>query len=325
MTPQEYIQIKLDELKEPDGLKQPTNKEELIEVIFKVLTSKKFCKYSLTPEYASHIKNAIKENVQNNQPINLTFLGGCYKLWRLEEAPESEWAELFAHMYLIRWVKPVCELYSPGVWFDFFLDDIIVPRINNITETDVESYRTSRQRIIDFLKPYMSKNIRMTLTGVGEQFGSREAYEKSLDKNIKELAEALPGGLPKLTNAQIATADLNIRVTPEQQKDPMWREKVELVHSAYLITKAETNYSTSSDKIRVFTQPFSSGACIAVGTTKDSIVKFWVGVGALKPKDDSYRQVILSLSQLEKASYNFKGVNIEGLHDKKFKNIRVLI
>jgi hypothetical protein len=324
MTAQEYILAELDQLKEPVELPQPKDKDDLVEVIFKHITSKKFRKYSLTQEYATHIKNSIKENVYANVPINLTFLGGCYKLWRLDEAPESDWAELFAHMYFTRWVNPVCAIYEPGVWFDFFLDDIIVSRINNLPESDVEAYRESRQQILDFLKPYQPSNLSMTLTGISSLFESREVYEKELEQSIERLSSELPDGLPMLTEAQLATTALNTKANPEQLADPKWREKVELVHSAYMQVKAATGYSTASNKVRVFTQPFPNGTCIAVGTTKDSIAKFWVGVGALKPKDDSFRQLVLSPNQLKDATFSWQDIELEGLSDKNFSKIRVL-
>lgn len=324
MTAQDYIESALRQLSEPLDLPQPQNQDELVEAIFRHLTSKKFRKYSLTEEYAAFIKNSIKENVQANQPINLTFLGGCYKLWRLEEAPESDWAELFAHMYYSRWVKPVCAIYEPGVWFDFFLDDVIVSRINNLSENDVEAYRTSRQKILDFLKPYQPSNLKMTLTGVGSLFESRDIYEKELEQSIKKLSSEFPTGLPELTEAQLATTALNVKATPEQQADPKWREKVELVHSAYMVVKGATGYSTASNKIRVFTQPFPNGTCIAVGTTKDSIAKFWAGVGVLEPRNESYRQLILSPKQLEAAKFDWEVVELADLSGKNFSRIRVL-
>lgn len=324
MTAQEYIQSALDGLKESVELPQPSNQAELVEAIFKLVTSKKFRKYSLTEEYAAHIKNSIKENVQANKPINLTFLGGCYKLWRLDEAPESDWAELFAHIYYTRWVKPVCAIYEPGVWFDFFLDDVIVSRINNLPESDIEAYRSSRQRILDFLKPYQPSNLNMTLTGVGSLFESREVYEKELEQSIKKLSSELPGGLPVLTEAQLAMTTLNTKATQEQLADPKWREKVELVHKAYMQVKGATGYSAPSSKIRVFTQPFPNGTCIAVGTTKDSIAKFWVGVGALKPKDGSFRQLVLSPSQLKDSIFSWQDTKLNNLPGKNFSKIRVL-
>ncbi len=324
MTAQKYIETALAQLQEPLELSQPQTENELTEAIFRLLTSKKFRKYALTEAYAAHIRAAIKENVQANKPINLTFLGGCYKLWRLEEAPESDWAELFAHIYFSRWLKPICAIYKPGVWFDFFLDDLIVPRINNLSESDVETYRASRQKIIDFLKPFQPSNLEMTLTGVGSLFKSREEYENSLEQNIKKLSSELPGGLPKLTEAELATTSLNVKATPEQLADPQWREKVELVHSAYTATKASTGYSTISNKIRVFTQPFTSGTCIAVGTTKDSVAKFWVSVGVLQPRDNEFRQIILSPKQLERAVFHWEPLALSGLEGRNFSKIRIL-
>lgn len=324
MTAQEYIQTKLNELKEPVGLATPENNDQLAEGIFKALTSKKFRKYSVKAEYSEHIKGAIAENIKNNQPINLTFLGGAYKLWRLDESPESDWAELFACMYYIRWVRSICEIYLPGVWFDFFLDDVIVPRINNTPQEDVVTYTTSRQMLIDFLKPYMPVNLSMTLTSAGDQFASREAYEQSLEANIKKLSEKLPGGLPKLSDAQLATTELNVKATSEQLSDPKWREKVELIHSAYMMSKGETGYTTKPGKTRVFTQPLPTGTCLSVGSTKDSIMKFWVGVGVLKSRDESFRQLVLSLSQLEKVQFDWEDVSIDGLDGKNFKKIRVI-
>jgi hypothetical protein len=324
MTAQEYIQSKLEELRLPLDLSRPQGTEELVEAIFKFVASKKFRKYALTGEYARHIKNSIKEKVQNNRPINLTFLGGSYKLWRLDEAPESDWAELFSCMYFSRWAAPICAIYEPGVWFDFFLDDVIVSRINNISEEDVSAYRDSRQKILDFLKPYQPDNLRMTITGVGSQFPSRARYEELLEQGIQKLANELPGGLPKLTEAELATTTLNVKATPEQLADPKWREKVELVHRAYMGIKGATGYSTASDKIRVFTQPFPNGTCIAVCTTKDSIAKFWAGVGVLRPRDDSYRQLVLSPNQLENAHFTFEVVSINGLLGKNFKKIRLV-
>jgi hypothetical protein len=324
MTAQDYLNSALQELKKPLDLPQPKTEDELIEAIFRLVTSKKFRKYSLTEDYALCIKTSIRENVQAGAPINMTFFGGCYKLWRLEEAPEADWAELFANIYYSRWVKPVCAIYKPGVWFDFFLDDVIVPRINNLTEDDVEAYRESRQNILDFLNPYQPDNLNMTLTGVGSFFESRQQYEEALEASIKKLSAELPGGLPELTEAQLATTALNVKATPEQTADPKWREKVELVHSAYMVIKGGTGYATKTNKIRVFTQPFANGTCIAVGTTKDSIAKFWAGVGVLMPRGDHLRQIILSPKQLGAAKFDWEDVEFPNLVGKNFSKIRVL-
>ena len=133
MTAQEYLRTKLTDLKKPIGLEKPKGNEELIEAIYRLLLSKKFRKYSATEQLQEHIKSAIRLNVGNQQPINLTFTQGAYKLWRLEEAPEADWAELFAAMHYTRWLNPICQIYKPGVWLDFFVDDLILPKLNDIS------------------------------------------------------------------------------------------------------------------------------------------------------------------------------------------------
>lgn len=325
MTPQEYLQSKLDELKQPAVLEKQIETDELMAQIFKFMMSKKFRKYSANDDLIAYIHNAIKINVEKNEPINFTFLHGAYKLWRLEESPEADWAELFSLIYYSNWVKPICEIYEPGVVFDFFVDDLIVPKLDNVALSDIETYITSYQKVIDFLKAYQPSNLKMTITRVGDQFDSPEAFNASLAANLKKLTADTPGGLPVLTETQKAMVELNTKVTDEQLKDPNWQAKVYHLHNAYMGTKAEPGYHKGRpEKILVFTQPLPSGTTISVGTTKDSVMKFWVGAGTLKPKADSYRQIIMSPKQLESADFSWHDVHLAGLDGKNFHKIRVV-
>lgn len=323
MTAQKYLESKLDKLKKPLGLPKPANDEELAEAMFKIVMSKKFRKYSVVDPMIQHIRDAIQLNIDKKQPINFTFLHGAYKLWRLEETPEPDWAELFSAIYYTNWLKGICEIYEPGVWFDYFVDDLIVPKIDNIDIQDIEKYLEVYKDMLDYLKAYQPSNFKMTYTRVGDQFESPAAFNASLEKNVDAMRKELPGGLPKLDEAKAAMVELNTKATAEQMKDPQWREKVALIHDAYMNTKAEPGYHNQPSKIKVFTQPLPSGMVIAVGSTKDSVAKFWVGVGVLKPKDDSYRQIILSPNQLAGSDFHWEGADI-GISGKNFQKIRIL-
>lgn len=324
MTAQDYIQTKLDELKKPQGLQKPQGTDELVEAIFGALMSKKFRKYSANEALQMQVREAIKINVEKKEPINVTFLHGAYKLWRLEETPEVDWAEFFSLMYYSNWVKPICEIYEPGVWFDFFVDDYIIERLDNIPKSDIEAYIASYRAIIDYLKDYQPVNLKMTVTTVGSQFSSEEAFDKSLQINLAKLTSETPNGLPVLTNAQRAMVELNTKATTEQLKDPQWREKVFHLHNAYMATKAEPGYHKGRpEKIMAFTQPLPSGTTISVGTTKGSIMKFWVGVGVLQQRADSYNQIILSPNQLENLEFGWQDVDLS-IRGKNFHRIRVV-
>mgnify|MGYP001564266881 CR=1 FL=1 len=120
--------------------------------------------------------------------------------------------------------------------------------------------------------------------------------------------------------------EMNVKLTPEQEKDPLWREKVDLMHYAYynlqgLQTRTRPAYITENiNAFAVFFEPNT----IPIGTTKTSIVRFWVGVGALQKRDDSFIETILSPSQIEKTKATWEPIEIKGLHGKNFKRIRIV-
>jgi len=295
---------------------------KLEDEIVRLILSKKFRKYAANDALISQIKQAIHLGVTNHEPINFTFLGGAYKLWRLGEAPEADWGELFALMYYSEWLKPICGIYKPGVWFDWFADDTILERLNNISRVDTSTYIKSYQVIMDFLKPYQPKNLRMTMTTVGSRFKTEHIFWQSVERN---LANVVASGLPVLTDSQKVMIELNVKPTNEQLKDPKWREKNDQLHNAYSTTKAEIGYYKGQpNKIAVFPNPLPDGMKIAVGTTKNSIAKFWMGVGVLKPKGENFEMTILSPNQLAKTNFDFEPTSIKGLTGKNFTSIRVI-
>ncbi|MEK7594313.1 MAG: hypothetical protein AAB436_01590 [Patescibacteria group bacterium] len=321
MKPQDYILSKLKELSNPIGLDKPSDEAQLIEEITRLVLSKKFRKYSVGPDPLNHIKVSIEASVQDNEPIKFTLPFGAYKLWRLEETPEADWAELFAMMYFTKWLKPICEIYEPGVWFDFYSDDVIIPRMNNIPLEDMVAYRASFEAVLGFIKSYQPENMSMTLSRVIDQYASQEDFEKDYEEQTTKLKASLEGGLPILDDAEKAMIELNVKAEPEQLKDPKWREKVKLIHDSYASVSGRRPYYRPLEmhKIMVVTTPL--WGMLTVGSTKDSTMKFWVGAGLLRPREASFRQIILSPSQLEKTILHTEPVDIENLTGKNFSRI----
>ncbi len=322
MTPANYIIDSLNTLKTTDA---SLREDETIEdAIYRLLMSKKFRKYSAQPHLIEHIKNAIKINVEKQEPINATFLHGAYKLWRLEESPSADWAELFAAMYYTNWLAPICSIYKPGVWFDYFVDDLIIPKLNNIPLEDVTAYRKSFQAVLDFLKPYQPDNMRMTITGVGDQFDSSESFDEKLANDVQKYAQQFPSGLPEVTESRSIMINLNRKPSETDQNNPDWKAKNVLMHDAYIkLTKFETGYHLQPNKILTFNQSIP-GLALGLGTTKTSIAKFWAGVGTLKKDADSYRQYILSPKQIETNKITTEQIAITGLTGKNFTSIRII-
>jgi len=321
MTPKEYITQRLKSLK-IETMDSPSNQEELVNLIFKLLMSKKFRKYSPGSQYSEHILSVIKNNVSNNEPIKINLVFGAYKLWRLEESPEVDWAELFSLIYYTNWLKLVCAIYKPGVWFDFFSDDVIVERMNNIPAKDIQKYLQSFRKLLEFIKPYIPQNLNFTLNRVADQYENQEEFEKDLASSIEKFKKELNDKMPLLTPQQIATIELNVKLNPDQAKDPNWREKVFIIHEGYARISKRRPYYRTSDKIMIALTPIVNS--LAVGTTKTSVVKYWVGVGVLEKRGNSFIENILSFKQLEARKPIKEEITIEGLNGRNFKQIRII-
>lgn len=318
MTPQNFLEQELATLQE---FKPKEVKNDLLaDEIFRLLMSKKFRKYSANETLIAIIKNAISYNIERNEPIRLIFPHGAYKLWRLEEAPNPDWAELFAALYYSEWLKPICEIYQPGVWFEFFVDDLILPKIDNISPEHVQAYIDGLQKVLDFLKQYQPKNLKMSVTPFETLFSSREDFETKLADAIIQFKATNP----VFTDEQKKVVALNARPTKEQLEDPFWMDKVLVIHDAYIAMKREFGYYFKPGRIAVFNQPLASGKFLAVGTTKTSVAKFWVGVGVLKKNEDTYREYILSPKQMEQAHFKKEQIHINGLDEKNFQTIRIV-
>jgi len=281
--------------------------------------SKKFRKYSAKEALQERIKNAIKNSTDNNDPLRIVFPFGAYKLWRLDESPNPDWAELFADMYYIKWLKPICEIYKPGIIFEYLVDDYILPFIDNIPLETVKNYIDENKKILSFLEKYQPNNLKFKITEFKDTYGSQEKFEKELQESIKQLSSTNP----VFTKEDLKTTELNSHPTEEQLKDPKWRENILLIHDAYMIIKSRGGYTSNLEKIPVFCQPLTSGNYLIVGTTKTSIVKFWVGIGALKKRNEEFIEYILSPIQLETQKTTKEKISIKGLDSKNFSEIRV--
>jgi hypothetical protein len=323
MTAQEYILRKLKELAPSDDIKVEREREKLVDEIVKRVLSKKYRKYTVSSEERVKIIADVALHVEKSEPILIKYVFGGYKLWRLPSAPEVDFAELFSLIYFVNWLKPVCEIYEPGVDFEFVLDDVVVPILNNITEADLDRYRESLRKLIDFVSGYIPKNLKIGFMRIRDLYETHEEFLKDFEERKKEIAESLTGGLPKLTPEQAATIKMNVRPAKGQTNDLLWREKVQLNHDAYMHISKRRPYYRGDGVFDALASRPPMGRLI-VGTTRNGIMKFWIGTGALERKNNGFEPRILSVAQLESASFETEMVNIKRLSGKNFKEIRIL-
>jgi hypothetical protein len=324
MKPVEYIQLQLDSLKGQTGALVDGHLSDIAmeDLISKTVLSKRFRKYSVDDAFIQHLSKVIHHCVSGKLPIPFVWDFGGYKLWRLSESPEVDWAELFTLTHFAQWLLPIALVYKPGVWFDFYSEDIFVPQINNVSATDTTAYIKSFNELITFMQTCLPTNFNYTLNRLIDQYDSTEQFNAEFDQNLAKLIKELPGGLPVLTKEQAATVELNVKLREDQNKDPLWKEKVQLIHDAYSLASKRRVYYRNESKILV--NNISTKCAISVGTAKTSVVKFWVGAGLLKPRGDTYIEHILTPHQLELMNFDVEPIQLGGLTGRNFQSIKVI-
>jgi len=276
------------------------------EYIFKKLTNKKFRKWAIDEATVQHIREAIRLNVTQNQPIQCVFPFGGYKLWRLPTSPEVDWAEFFTLAYYSSFLAPIAAAYQPGAVLTFVSDDIVVERMNNLPDADTDAYCNSFRELVNLFEKYWPDNLRIELKRVRDLYPDRQDYEQDLTKRLAEV----PAEWAKLSTHERAnklkTSALNVRWggvrdltgLPETEKEK-FIEQALMLHDAHVFVPRRKAFVRSENKIVIFANKLLLS--IAIGTTKSSRTKFWTGFGVLERRGDTLLDRILSPEQLAKA------------------------
>ncbi len=321
MTPKDYILSTLDALKTPIVMER-IHESSLEEVIYAKVTSKKFRKLKMGDSAVLLTKDAIKRFVAEKKPIRILEMFGGNKLWRFEEAPEIDWAELFSFTYFMQWCRLIANVYEPGVHFEYFSQDICVESMNNVPREQTDRYSKTFQSMLDFALPFVPANIKVSYTRLGDLYVSRDDYYKELEAGKQKILEKNNGKLPELSDAMKKATELNVLLKPGQDEDAQWREKVELEHQA--IFETATLKKICDDPNKIWTCPTYYDDSVVTGSTKRSLAKFWAGVGALQPEGEKYAELVITPKQLETLRYRWEGISIPGLDSRNFKKIRIL-
>ncbi len=334
MTPQQYLEHKLKNcahyklsMHEQENLRSAGLKQFL----FGQITRKKFRRWKLPDLARQRIERALDHCITKQQPILFRFRFGGYKLWQLESAPEVDWAEFFSLAYYSEYLAPIIAVHKPGVKLWFMSDDIFVERLDNVPKSDTESYCSSFQELCAEFKKFAPENFSLEIMRHSALYNSTEELDIELHAKMKEVEEdwkerQSPGRL----RSELATSALNIKWDgasnltglSEVEKKKMI-ERSAVMHDAIVQLPTILAFSAKNPgMISLFTTQFPG--VVSIGTTKTSIVKFWVGAGVLENRNGRYLDRILSPGQIEKiANISPREVALDLLPLKNFSAIRI--
>lgn len=289
---------------EDDGQIQKSGLEEFI---FAKLTSKKFRKWALSPGMEEKVRMAIHLQVTAGEPIQIRLPFGGYKLWRLPTAPEVDWAEFFAISYYCQYLAPVLAAYPPGVHFIFASDDIIVERMNNVPAEDTARYFTSFQQLLAQFRPFFPSHLHMDIERIGDLFESDEAFEREMG----QLQQKIQADYAQLEGDSLlksrAASEFNLQLEGTEDYTVLTKEERLhradhgfILHEAYRMLERREEFNRGTSRIAVF--PANTGKAVPIGSAKRSVVKFWVGIGAVQDCGTELAPHILSPQQYQQVT-----------------------
>lgn len=318
IKPNDYLTSRLKEFSLLDSSQSVTG--DINEYVFRRLTTSKFRRHAMTPGYDEHIKKVIDASIANNDPIPLVWVFGGYKLWRLKEYPLPDWAELFFLFHKVDWLKPILSVYKPGVSFDFFDDGIMVPKLNSIPKTDKEEYEKSFSQLLKFVNDKVPKNLKFTVHKLGSQYPSVDDFQKEYEDNYQKVIDQDKESPLLLSKEQEQVIQMNVK--SDKTLTPGELHKNQLMFEAFVLSSMRRPYYRNDTKI--FLDSFAIKNCLPIGSTRTSVVRFWIGKGVLRKYKDSFLEEIHSVKQL--AEFKYSKYKVKGFENlgKNFESIGVV-
>ena len=333
MTPQKYLEDKLKtcslyDLTEDD--KKFIEDNSLKEFLFKQITRKKFRRWKLPDPARARIEEALEFCLSQEKPLVFRFGFGGYKLWRFSSAPEVDWAEFFSVAYYSQYLAPIIAAYNPGVRMIFSSYDVFVERLDNIPKSDTEAYYSSFQKLLDQFRKHFSDNFEMDILRHPSLYKSETALEAEFANEVNKVKDSWKEDRDEAAlKRNLATSEMNIKwdgaedLTKLSGAEKQQRiEQGVMYHDALMNMPTLRAWSDAKDKIALFSTSFPN--IVAIGTTKTSIVRFWVGTGILEKHGDSYNDRVLSIKQLESSKdLKYDEVETDLVPLKNFRTVRI--
>lgn len=305
----------------------------LEEWLYRTLTRKPYRKWSIPPEGTYAIREAINNSINQQKPIRLTFFFGGYKLWRFSGSPEVDWAEFFTLCYYAEYLAPVVFAYPPGVQVTFWsAHPSIMRQMSNISETNSQRYYESFQSLLGLLRVGWPNNFLIELRSVSELYPDAAEYEAELHGLTSQLEQHYKTLTTERRQKKITTSSLNIQWSGNDdwsklsEKERQGKiERGPIIHDAYCRLTKLKSALRGLGKIVISTTPLTlPSTSIALGSTKNSITKFWTGTGVLEERPDGFRDRILSPQQLEQVkSMEARTIDVDLIPLKNFSKIMI--
>jgi len=272
--------------------------------IYRKITSTKFRKTKMDEDSEKRVKEAIRINVSNNEPIKFTYPFGGYKIWRLPSYPNVDWAEFMTISYICRYIAPILQAYKYGVEISFSSDDVVIEQIDNYPRESLDKYSESFNNLIEVFKPYFPSNLKVELKHVyPDIYTSKEDYETELEQIVATMKKE---GLTEDRKEKLRSVGFefnfmkNGKIDFTKVSDEKYEKALEdlmYYSDGYLKLTKRRAFVRGEAKIVLFSNKIPNA--IDIGSTTVSKAKFWAGMGVIEQDNDKNYERILTPKQWE--------------------------
>ena len=164
----------------PNVSKNISQKTNLKDNIFSIITNSKFRRTALDEVSKSDLLNKINQAVENNLPIEFSIPFGSYKSYKLKKYESIYWAEVFNVYYMMQYALPISFIYSPGVIISYSYHRGIMHEVNNIASADITEYQTIFNEILNYYNKILPVNFKLRMQAINDLYNSPEEWEREL-------------------------------------------------------------------------------------------------------------------------------------------------
>ncbi|MGE5473915.1 MAG: hypothetical protein ACM3UU_06805 [Ignavibacteriales bacterium] len=286
--------------------------DKIIDLAVSRLLSKKYRKYGISEIVKESIIEKVTNIVSDNKPFKFIICFGGYKHWWTESYPNVDWAEMFNFRFLVDYILPIANAYKPGVIIEYESEEVVLERLNNIPQEDLDSYSNSFVKALEYYNKYLPQNVKLKFIKARELYDSNLLFreiEQKLDK-FKQIFEGYDEEDKKrrLKKAQTNinwNGKVDLTKLSQSQKDNFIKES-RIFNEAFLEADYELRTDYFEDKYSIpILLSFGLGPggeyWLHIGSCSSSIVDFWAGMGIIEIREENkIIPRIISRTQYEK-------------------------
>lgn len=250
-------------------------------------------------EFSSKIKSAI----QDQQPLHFTVPFGGYKLWRLPSYPNPDWSEVFNIRQLISYLYPLSLIHRSGIILEYFSDEIMVGRMNNIPQSDLDSYNSQMASLVEWFDQSTPDNFQLRFSKIRDQIDQTE-YWKRIDAQMDEIVELWDKQPDDVKQIRLKKSARNYRgnlAHLSQEETDKILLRASLYHDGFIFADWREGVPWAfDDHMIALGFRYTDGWAIPVKSSRASVCQFWVGTGVLRQRGEELITDILTNSQYQK-------------------------